>query len=192
MPQLLLDLKIGVFGVESHMRTIFSENLTDFKELAETLARDPSRAPPRKQGEASGRSSSGASSSGSGAVSKQQAGAKGRQGTPRPSSGGSSSGKAAAQAGQGQAAAGRKSPGRTAQAAGGRGKEQDAWEQQGPGMDVHGTAQPAAQGYAEEMRQEWDSSSGGSSGAPGSSRRPPAQAGRRTGKAGKAAAGPAR
>eukprot|EP00195_Chlamydomonas_chlamydogama_P003447 CAMPEP_0202919418 /NCGR_PEP_ID=MMETSP1392-20130828/75775_1 /ASSEMBLY_ACC=CAM_ASM_000868 /TAXON_ID=225041 /ORGANISM="Chlamydomonas chlamydogama, Strain SAG 11-48b" /LENGTH=318 /DNA_ID=CAMNT_0049612769 /DNA_START=156 /DNA_END=1112 /DNA_ORIENTATION=- len=51
LPTLLVDLQVGVFGVESSCRTIFMENMTEFKKLAEAVARDPSKAPARQQPE---------------------------------------------------------------------------------------------------------------------------------------------
>ncbi|KAG2429630.1 hypothetical protein HXX76_010861 [Chlamydomonas incerta] len=38
LPTLLVDLKVGVFGVQNSLRPILSENLVAFKELAEELA----------------------------------------------------------------------------------------------------------------------------------------------------------
>lgn len=47
MPELLLDLKIGPASIEGNMRQILSENMAEFKRLAESIARDPSTAPSR-------------------------------------------------------------------------------------------------------------------------------------------------
>lgn len=48
MPWLLVDLKVGVTGLETHMRQILQENLDEFKTLAEAVAADPANAPPRQ------------------------------------------------------------------------------------------------------------------------------------------------
>jgi hypothetical protein len=51
LPSLLCDLSIKTFSIEGHLRTIFSENLQEFKKLAEAIARDPKSAEPRKEAE---------------------------------------------------------------------------------------------------------------------------------------------
>ncbi|GLI70767.1 hypothetical protein VaNZ11_015800, partial [Volvox africanus] len=47
LPDLLVDLKVGVFGVQNSLMPIFSENLLAFKSIAEAEARDPTSLPPR-------------------------------------------------------------------------------------------------------------------------------------------------
>lgn len=49
VPKLLIEFDVGVMGLRSSLMQIFQENLEDFKELAEAIARDPSTAPPRPQ-----------------------------------------------------------------------------------------------------------------------------------------------
>ncbi|GIL60170.1 hypothetical protein Vafri_14786, partial [Volvox africanus] len=49
LPDLLVDLKVGVFGVQNSLMPIFSENLLAFKSIAEAEARDPSSLPPRAE-----------------------------------------------------------------------------------------------------------------------------------------------
>ena len=51
MPELLLDLKVGPTSIEWNMREILSENMAEFKRLAEALAKDPSNAPSRPEAE---------------------------------------------------------------------------------------------------------------------------------------------
>eukprot|EP00967_Tisochrysis_lutea_P004293 scaffold5056_cov39-Tisochrysis_lutea.AAC.2 len=61
MPVLLVELKVraslrqhassqgvGVLNMETHLKSIFAENMEDFKQLAEMLAREPGNAPPRR------------------------------------------------------------------------------------------------------------------------------------------------
>ncbi|EFJ44346.1 hypothetical protein VOLCADRAFT_106492 [Volvox carteri f. nagariensis] len=49
LPDLLVDLKVGVFGVQNSLMPIFSENLVAFRSIAEAAARDPSSLPPRAE-----------------------------------------------------------------------------------------------------------------------------------------------
>jgi len=51
MPVLLVELKVGVLNMETHLKSIFAENMEDFKQLAEMLAREPGNAPPRRTAE---------------------------------------------------------------------------------------------------------------------------------------------
>lgn len=40
--------QVGVLNLETHVRSILAENMEDFKQLAEMLAQEPGRAPPRR------------------------------------------------------------------------------------------------------------------------------------------------
>ncbi|PNH10854.1 hypothetical protein TSOC_002327, partial [Tetrabaena socialis] len=46
LPDLLVDLKVGTFGLQNSLRPILGENLEVFKALVEEAARDPSSLPP--------------------------------------------------------------------------------------------------------------------------------------------------
>lgn len=48
LPQLLVDMKIGRFGVETQMMQILGENLSEFAALVEQLHAQPSTAPQRQ------------------------------------------------------------------------------------------------------------------------------------------------
>jgi hypothetical protein len=41
-------LQVSVLTVETHLKSIFAENMEDFKQLAEMLAQEPGNAPPRR------------------------------------------------------------------------------------------------------------------------------------------------
>ncbi|GIL82372.1 hypothetical protein Vretimale_11807 [Volvox reticuliferus] len=47
LPDLLVDLKVGVFGVQNSLMPILSENLQAFRSIAEAAAHDPSSLAPR-------------------------------------------------------------------------------------------------------------------------------------------------
>ncbi|GAX84328.1 hypothetical protein CEUSTIGMA_g11750.t1 [Chlamydomonas eustigma] len=51
IPDLLNEVKVRKFGLESSLKEIFSQNMEEFKSLAEAMAKDPSSVPPRQEEE---------------------------------------------------------------------------------------------------------------------------------------------
>ncbi len=49
LPSMLVELKVGVFGIQTSLRPILNENMEAFRQLVEAAARDPTSMPPRQE-----------------------------------------------------------------------------------------------------------------------------------------------